>query len=65
MSEVITIEEARELLGDSAKNMSDEEIDKVVDNLDSLARAFIQSYLRGEMKLPTDLEAQVAKPKVK
>jgi hypothetical protein len=34
---VITIEEAREILGDEAKNMSDEEIENTIETLDLLA----------------------------
>lgn len=61
----MTIEEAREILGDVAKDMSDSEIDKVVDNLDSLARAYIQSYMRGEIKLPTGSQSLVNELKIK
>ncbi len=48
---IISLEEARDLLGDDSKSLNDEELEKLIDNLDSLARAYIQAVLRGEMKM--------------
>lgn len=38
MDLVISVEEARELLGDDAKKMSDDEIEKLIRDLDVMAR---------------------------
>lgn len=61
----MTIEEARKILGEVAKDMSDTEIEKVVDNLDNLAGAFIQSYMRGEIKHATNQQTPANKTKIK
>lgn len=51
----VTIEEARELLGEASKGMSDEELERTVESLELLAEAYIQSVMRGEIKIPADL----------
>lgn len=38
MNLVISVEEARELLGDDAKIMSDDEVEKLISDLDIMAR---------------------------
>lgn len=52
---IMTTEEAREILGSDAQGMSDEAIQELVSQLSSLARAYVQSILRGEV----DVEALV------
>lgn len=47
----MTTKEARKLLGDPAKDMTDDETNKIID---SLARTHIQSYLKGELELPPE-----------
>ena len=42
MDLVISVEEARELLGDDAKQMSDDEIEKLIRDLDVMARYALQ-----------------------
>ena len=42
---IMSIEEARELLGKDADKMSDEEIEKLICDLDVIARWAIRDYL--------------------
>jgi hypothetical protein len=42
MELVISIEEARELLGDDAKNMTDESVEKLIRDLDVMAKYALQ-----------------------
>lgn len=41
---IISIAEARELLGESAKKMSDEEVVKITEDIDKLAQLTIDMY---------------------
>ena len=41
-NEIITIEEARQLLGDEALNMSDDEVRQLIDDFDLIAQYSIQ-----------------------
>ena len=40
---VITINEARKILGNDAKKLSDDEVEEIIINLQSIARLYIQS----------------------
>lgn len=42
MKPIMSVKEARKLLGKTASNMTDEEIAKVVDNLDEIAKYMLQ-----------------------
>jgi len=48
---MITIEKARALLGDTAKDMSDEEVEEITSHLRMLAEICIDSYLSKKRKL--------------
>jgi len=55
---IISLKEARKLLGKDGKDLSDEEVEKLVDDLSALARAFIQSVQRGEIDIPPKIDKQ-------
>lgn len=53
LSMVISVEEAREILGKDGEKLTDDEIVKLIDDLDGIARATIRAYTRGEFKKGT------------
>ena len=55
---IISLKEARKLLGKDGKDLSDGEVEKLVDDLSALARAFIQSVQRGEIDIPPKIGKQ-------
>ena len=42
---IISVKEARKLMGRNAKNLSDEEVEKAITDLDFIARMAIRDYL--------------------
>ncbi len=52
MKPIMSVDEARKILGKTAVDMSDEELEKLIDDLDALAHAYIESYKRGEIEIP-------------
>lgn len=57
MDLIISVEEARELLGDDAKKMSDDQIEKLIEDFDVLARA--------ALKMAREDLNEAKKPKIK
>lgn len=51
---IISVGEARKILGEEASNMTDEQIKDSVLTLDAIARETIRAYERGEFKVPSD-----------
>lgn len=45
----ISLKEAREILGKDAEQMTDEALQKLLDQLNSLARDFVQMVLKGDL----------------
>lgn len=45
---IMTVKEARKLLGKDDLNLTDEEVAKLVDDIDFLARMAIDSYLKSK-----------------
>lgn len=50
----ITVEEAREILGETSKKMTDEEIQKLIFDLDEIARLTLKALRDGTMKIPPE-----------
>lgn len=48
---IISVKEARKILGKEAKNMTDQEVAKLIDDLDFLAKYAIQQY-KAERDVP-------------
>ena len=46
MKPIITIKEARKILGEKYKNMSDEEIERIVNDLHMIAKLTIEQFRR-------------------
>ncbi|OGL30914.1 hypothetical protein A3F37_00535 [Candidatus Saccharibacteria bacterium RIFCSPHIGHO2_12_FULL_41_12] len=44
----ITVEEARKIMGEEAKDMTDEEVDELIDQLSGLAREYIIAVQSGQ-----------------
>jgi len=44
----ISISDAREIMGNDADSLSDEDIQTLIDQLNSLARGFVQAVLNGD-----------------
>lgn len=47
--EPISLPEARMIMGSDADNMSDEALQQLIDQLNSLARGFVQMVLSGDL----------------
>lgn len=47
---IITVKEARKKLGSSAKSMTDEEVERVIHDLEALARLCLDMYLERKAK---------------
>ncbi len=44
----ISINDAREIMGEDADELSDEDLQTLIDRLNSLARSFVQAVLNGD-----------------
>jgi Ca2+-binding EF-hand superfamily protein len=50
--QIISVKEARKILGKEAKSMSDEEIEKVINDLDAIAKHYFEGVRNGTIKIP-------------
>jgi len=48
-SPAISLREAREIMGNDAMELSDEDLQTLLDRLNSLARGFVQMVLNGDL----------------
>lgn len=53
---IISIEEARKILGKEGANMTDEQISDTILALDAIARETIRACVRGEFRMAADRE---------
>lgn len=56
MDLIISIKEAKKLLGKSSYEMTDDEVEKLITVLDGIARLTIQALLNGTMKIPPEFK---------
>lgn len=59
---IVSLKEAREILGEGDKDLSDEQLTELINNLDVLAREFIHAYMCGEFN-PDDFKDKKGKKK--
>jgi uncharacterized protein YjgD (DUF1641 family) len=52
---IISVDEARKLLDKSEAQMTDQEIEKLISDLDSIARLYIKGVREGAIKLPSEI----------
>jgi hypothetical protein len=50
---IISVKEARKLLGKDAKQMSDTEVEKLIIDLNVIARYTIRGIMEGTIKMPS------------
>lgn len=53
---IMSLEEARRILGEEGDKMTDDQLTRLIDDLDGLARAFIRSFRSGEIKLDKSIK---------
>lgn len=51
---IISVKEARKLLGKSGATISDAEVERIIIDLEAIARLTIRGILEGRIKIPED-----------
>ena len=51
-SQLMTVKEARKLLGKDAGSLSDEQVERLVNDLEEIARLFFKGVREGTIKIP-------------
>jgi hypothetical protein len=51
---IISLEEARKILGEGRDDLSDEQLEDIILTLNGIARETIQAHMRGGFCLPSD-----------
>lgn len=46
MSDIMTVKEAREIMGEDAANLTDEAVAKLIDDLDAIAHLAIHQFIQ-------------------
>ncbi len=49
---IISVKEARKLLGKDASKMTDQEVEKLIIDLDEIARLYFKEIREGKIKIP-------------
>lgn len=49
---IISVQEARKILGSSSMGMTDEDVGELILNLDDLARLYFKAVREGKIKIP-------------
>ncbi len=50
---IISVKEARKILGKTAQEMSDDEVEKLIIDLNEIARLYFKGIREGSIKLPS------------
>lgn len=58
---IMSVDRARELLGEEAAKMIDDQVAQLINDLDGLATAFIRAYRRGEIKMDEKVAGEAEK----